>query len=47
MQAGFTGNILEKIKYPVNSSFLGKNALLVSKVREEWPHCFQLIEKKE
>lgn len=47
MQAGFTENILEKIKSPVNSSFLSKNALLVSKVRGEWPHCYQVIEKKE
>ncbi len=41
-----TGIFHKKRKYPVSSSCLGKNALLMPDVRGEWPDSFKLLQPR-
>ncbi len=44
---GFTENDLKKRKYPVSSSFVDENALLMSEVRGEWADWLEMIEGQQ
>ncbi|MDF4259779.1 hypothetical protein P3388_25940 [Vibrio parahaemolyticus] len=44
---GFTEDGPKKKKYPVSSSSLGENALLMPEVRGEWPDWFKMIERQQ
>jgi len=43
----FTGNGQKKRKYPVSSSSVGENTLLMPEIRGEWPDWFKLIERQQ
>ncbi len=44
---GFTENGPKKRKYPVSSSCVDENALLMSEVRGEWSDCLEMIERQQ
>ncbi len=43
----FTENGPQKRKYPVSSSCVDGNALLISEVRGEWVDWFEMIERQQ
>lgn len=43
---GFTKSGPKKKKYPVNGSFLGKNALFMADAEGKWPDQFELTISK-
>ncbi len=44
---GFTENGLKKRKYPVSSSCVDENVLLMSEVRGEWTDWLKMIERQQ